>query len=64
MAGALLHHPRYLDRDGGTFTTPEATIDKYLADRDAVGDRRIEMTWLRRQLRKLAFADEGLVNAR
>ncbi len=63
VAGTLIQYPRYLDRDARTFTTPEATIDKLLAERDEVGARSIEMTWLRRQLRKLAFVYKGLVHA-
>jgi capsular polysaccharide export protein len=63
VAGTLIRYPRYLDRERGTFTTPEATIDQLLAERDATRDRRVEMTWLRRQLRKLAFAVRGIVHA-
>lgn len=63
VAGTLLRYPRYLDRDSGAFTTPEVTIDKLLAERDAAGDSRVEMAWLRRQLKKLVFAYKGLLHA-
>lgn len=64
VAGTLLRYPRYLDRDSYAFTTPEETIDKLLAERDGAGDRRVQMTWLRRQLRKVHFAYKGIVHAR
>lgn len=63
VAGALLRYPRYLDRHTGFFTTPEATIDQLLAERDAAGDRRVQMMWFRRQARKIAQAYRGLVHA-
>lgn len=63
VAGALLRYPRYLDRQRYCFTSAEATIDQLLAERQSAGDRRIEMTWLRRQLRKVLHAYKGLIHA-
>ncbi len=63
VAGALLRYPRYLDRRRYCFTTAEATIDQLLAERQAAGDRRIEMTWLGRQVRKIIHAYRGLIHA-
>src|SRR6185503_19998958 len=49
VAGALLRYPRYLDQETWRFTTPEATIARLLADRDAsTTARTVEIPWLRR----------------
>jgi len=64
VAGTLLRYPRYLDRETGRFTTPEATITLLALERDAnAAARRIHLSWLRRQLRKAIHAYRGLVHA-
>jgi len=64
VAGALLRYPRYLDRQTGRFTTPEATIAQLLSERDASAtNRAVRVSWLRRQMRKVVHAYRGLVHA-
>ena len=63
IAGTLLRYPRYLHRRSGQFTSVEAVIDQLLAERADSSDRSIEMSWLRRQLRKLAYIYDGLSKA-
>ncbi len=63
VAGALLCYPRYLDRRTGRFTTPEAVIEQLLAERASSTERKVEVSWLRRQLRKLEHVYNGLVHA-
>lgn len=64
VAGALLRYPRYLDRRSGQFTTPEAVIAELCAERDGnAAARAIGGSWLRRQLRKVGYAYQGLRHA-
>ncbi|MBI2897123.1 MAG: capsular polysaccharide biosynthesis protein [Deltaproteobacteria bacterium] len=64
VACALLRYPRYLDRRTGQFTTPEATIEALLAERVTDGTvHALDVSWARRQLRKVFHAYRGLVNA-
>jgi capsular polysaccharide export protein len=62
VCGVLLRYPRYLDRTTGRFTTPEATIARLLVERDANGTK-LEVSWLRRQLRKAVHAYREVVHA-
>jgi len=63
-AGTLLRYPRYVDRQTGRFTTPEATIDQLIAERDgSAGARALKLSWPRRQLRKLVHVYRGVTHA-
>ncbi|MEZ4445553.1 MAG: hypothetical protein R3B72_41140 [Polyangiaceae bacterium] len=61
VAGAMIRYPRYLDRESGAFTTPEAVIDQLVAERAEATDRDVQIPWARRQLRKLERAVRGLL---
>jgi capsular polysaccharide export protein len=61
VAGAFLRYPRYLNRRTGRFTTAEVVVALLREERDAdAAGRTVQMSWPRRQLRKLVQAYRGL----
>jgi len=64
VAGTLIRYPRYLNRRTGRFTTPEVIAAQLREERDAnAGARTVQISWPRRQLRKLRHAYRGVTHA-
>ena len=64
VAGTLIRYPRYLNRDGGWFTTPESVIAMLCREREANNEARtLHVSWPRRQFRRLVHAYRGLNRA-
>lgn len=63
VAGALIRYPRYLHPVTRRFSTPEATLDRLAAARQR-GAGALEISWARRQARKLVHIARELVRAR
>jgi capsular polysaccharide export protein len=64
VAGALIRYPRYLHPETGAFTTPETILARLRAERARGGAAtRLRVSWMRRQLRKLAHITRGMLDA-
>lgn len=62
VAGTLIRYPRYLNEQTGQFTSPEVTVERLRAQRDA-GGHKLRVSWLRRQTRKLVHIYKGVTHA-
>jgi capsular polysaccharide export protein len=64
VAGVLIRYPRYLNRASGTFTTPELIISELTRARDNnAGQHKLNVSWSRRQLRKLFHIIKAVTHA-